>query len=148
MKAKPRLPSFMENKIHRYPLKILETHLDTYGHVNNAVYLTLFEQARWDMITENGYGLKRIQETGLGPTILEIQIRFRKELRLRQEVVIETQLQSARKKIAVIQQKIVDSQGTVYCYADFTFGLFDIHARKLVNPTPEWIQALGLVQQR
>ena len=134
----------METQKHFYPIKILEAHLDTYGHVNNAVYLTLFEEARWDMITANGYGLKRIQETGLGPTILEVQVRFHRELRLRQDVIIETQVVSTRKRLAVVHHEIKDAQGTLYCKADFTFGLFDVHARKLVLPTPEWLKALGI----
>ncbi len=41
-----------------YDVLILESHLDTFGHVNNAAYLTLFEESRWDFITKNGYGLK------------------------------------------------------------------------------------------
>ena len=32
----------------------------------------------------------------------------------------------------------------VACDADFTFGLFDLQRRKLVEPTPEWLVSLGL----
>jgi acyl-CoA thioester hydrolase len=53
----------MNHKIHTYPLTIKETYLDTFGHVNNAMYLALLEEARWDLITTNGYGLKIIQVT-------------------------------------------------------------------------------------
>ncbi len=154
----------MDKKIHRYPLKILESHLDSYGHVNNSVYLKIFEEARWDLITANGYGYKEIQETGLGPTILEVNVQFRRELRLRQEVVIETSVLSSGKKLAVIYQEIKDPvkdsvgdsgkdstedsakdfERKVYCIARFTFGLFDIRARKLVSPTPQWLKAIGL----
>ena len=50
----------MDSTIFSYPLIIKEMDLDTFGHVNNARYLTLFEDARWDLITKNGYGLKKI----------------------------------------------------------------------------------------
>jgi thioesterase III len=134
----------METKIHHYPIKILEGHLDTYGHVNNAVYLKIFEEARWEMITANGYGWQKIQDTGIGPTILEVNVKFRKELRLRQEVVIETRVLSAQRRLAIIHQEIKDTEGTLYSVAEFKFALFDIHARKLVLPTPDWLKALGL----
>lgn len=49
-----------------YELTIKEHHLDTFGHVNNAVYLELFEEARWEFISENGYGLKKIQNEKKG----------------------------------------------------------------------------------
>lgn len=132
------------NKKHVHPVTILESHLDYFGHVNHAVYLTLLEEARWDMITARGYGLKRIQETGQGPIVLEVTIRYRRELRLRKKVLIETELISYEKKLARIHQEIKDQEGHIYCTADFKFALFDLKNRKLVNPTPEWLKALGL----
>lgn len=53
----------MSNQICSYPLTIKETYLDTFGHVNSAMYLTLLEEARWEFINGNGYGIKKIQET-------------------------------------------------------------------------------------
>ena len=39
-----------------YKVKIRESHLDTLGHVNNAVYLVLFEEARWAyFLTEHNF---------------------------------------------------------------------------------------------
>ena len=43
-----------------YPVTIKEVYLDTFGHMNNAMYLTLFEEARWEFITQRGFGLKTI----------------------------------------------------------------------------------------
>lgn len=124
------------------PITIHETYLDTFGHMNNAMYLTLFEQARWDLITSNHYGLKKIQETGLGPVILKIDIRFLKELRLRDKIIIETHFISYEKKIGKLLQKMV--RGNEECAtAEITFGLFNMKERKLVLPTPEWLRAIG-----
>src|ERR1700733_13474161 len=114
----------MPSKIFSYPIMIKETYLDTFGHVNNATYLTLFEEARWDLITKNGYGLNKIQETGCGPTMLEIKLCYLKELKLREEVVIESQMLSYEKKIGKMAQKIVRS-GDVCCNFEVVFGLFD-----------------------
>lgn len=90
----------MHSKIHTYPLRILEGHLDTFGHVNNAVYLAICEEARWDLLTKNGYGLEKIMATKIGPTILEIKINFLKELKLRDEIVIETRQSLTTRKSA------------------------------------------------
>src|SRR5580704_12201177 len=109
----------MSAKVFSYPLIIQETDLDTFGHVNNATYLTLFEEARWELITKNGYGLKKIQETGLGPTILEIKLTFLKELRGRDEIIIETQMYSYEKKIGKLAQKMLRGD-EVCCAAEFT----------------------------
>ena len=133
----------MQAKTFSYPLVIQEKYLDTFGHVNNAAYLTLFEEARWDLITKNGYGLKEIQETGLGPTILEINIRFLKELRLQDEIVIETKAISYNKKIGTLSQSMI-LDGKVCCSAEFVVALFSIAERKLVMPTEQWLHAVGL----
>jgi acyl-CoA thioester hydrolase len=127
-----------------YKVLIRESHLDTFGHVNNAVYLTLFEEARWDFISMNGYGLKRIQETKQGPVILDVTVKFLKELRLREEITIRSETVHYKGKVGQIKQQMLKSDGTVACEAFFTFGLFDTQARRLIDPTDEWKKAVGV----
>ena len=129
---------------HSYPLTILESHLDTLGHVNHAIYLQLLEEARWDMVTSRGYGLDRIQKTGLGPVILEVKIEFKRELRLRTKITIETEFKSYKKRIAVIHQRVINPDSKLCAVADIKFGIFDLKKRKLVYPDQEWLTALGL----
>ena len=130
-------------QIHSYQVIIKETNLDLFGHVNNADYLVLFEEARWDMITRNGYGVSTIRETGLGPVVLEVSLLYRKELKLRDEIVIKTSTISYEKKIGVMHQKMVRA-GESCCDAQFKFALFDLESRKLVLPTPRWLKGIGL----
>ena len=118
-------------------------YLDTFGHVNNAMYLALFEEARWELVTQNGYGLKKIMEKGMGPTILEIKLKFLKELRLRDNIVVETQLTSYQNKIMNVHQKML-RENVICCEADFIMGFFNLKERKLINPTEEWLKALGV----
>ena len=94
------------------------------------------------MITNNGYGLNKIRETGLGPTILKIELYFSKEIRLRENITIETQALSYTKKIGKISQKMLRDK-EVCCAAEFTIALFNLNERKLVMPTKEWLQAIG-----
>ena len=131
------------NKKYLYPIIIKETYLDLFGHVNNAMYLTLFEEARWDFITKNGYGLQKIQETGEGPMLLDIQLKFIKEIRTRDEIVIESSLLSYEKKIGKLSQEM-NRKGEICCTVTMTFGLFSLKERKLILPTPAWLKAMGL----
>lgn len=129
---------------HHYALDIVERHLDTFGHVNNAVYLEILEEARWDWITRNGYGMKEIRELEQGPTILECSLKFMKELRLRERVVIESDVASISGKIFEVVQHIRKPDGGVACEAHFKMGLFDLRARRLLALTPRWLAGLGL----
>lgn len=134
----------MLGSVHEYPVLIREQHLDTLGHVNNARYLDLFEEARWDLITRHGYGLDEISRRRVGPVILEVTLKFQRELRNRQTIVIKSWIDSYVGKISRMTQQMVDEQGRSCCEAQFVFGLFDLAARKLISPTPEWLGAVGL----
>lgn len=134
----------METKVYSYPIKILEHHLDAYGHVNNVAYIGFFEQARWDMITARGCGLGYVKSSSTGPVVLEIQCKFRRELVLRQDVVIKSFLESWRGKVGIMKQVIQDDQDQIYCEAEIKFGVFDLNLRKLITPSAQWQHALGL----
>ena len=132
----------MENNIYKYELTIKESHLDTFGHVNNATYLQLYEEARWEFITDNGYGLSKIKSTGLGPVILEINIRFMKELRLREQIVIHSQTTEYSGKIGTIKQWITNDEGKICSTVEMKISLFDTVKRKIVEPTEAWLKAI------
>lgn len=133
----------MEGKPHQYEIEILERHLDTFGHVNNAKYLEIFEEARWNLITHNGYGLDEIKVTNQGPIILGVTVKFKKELRLREKIRVSTSVIRYDRKVGIIRQILTNSAGEVSAEADFTFGLFDTIARKLIAPTEKWKRAIG-----
>jgi acyl-CoA thioester hydrolase len=125
---------------------IVERHLDTFGHVNNATYLDLFEAARWDWITRNGYGLERIQALQQGPTVLEVTLKFRRELRNRQSIVIRSWVEKAEGKLLSLKQEMRSATDDLYCEGVFLCGLLDMRARRLLAPTPEWLRAVGLTE--
>lgn len=127
-----------------YKFLVREVHVDSYGHINNATYLSLFEEARWELITPRGYGFNEIHKLKQGPVILEVNLKFLKEIRLRETITITTTLLSYTGKVGQLKQQMVKDDGSVASEAIFTFGLFDIKARKLIEATPEWKQALGI----
>jgi acyl-CoA thioester hydrolase len=127
-----------------YPVLIRESHLDTFGHVNNATYLALYEEARWDLVTKNGYGLKEVHRLGQGPIILEANIKFMAELRLREKIRITCEMIEYKGKIGKLKQQMLKDDGKVASELIMVFGLFDLKERKLIEPTDAWKKALGL----
>lgn len=133
----------MQFKKYTYSTVILERYLDLYGHMNNAVYMELFEDARWDMHTRSGFGYSRVRETGQGVIILEANIKYRKEIRLRETVQIETQVLEYRKVIGRIQQTLLNEAGLEAALAEFRFALFDLKARKMIAASDQWLRSMG-----
>jgi YbgC/YbaW family acyl-CoA thioester hydrolase len=128
-----------------YQVLIRESHLDTFGHVNNAAYLALFEEARWEIITKNGYGLNEIQREQIGPVLLEVELKFLREVRNRELITIRSSVgpQGNSKKTQLFHQAMVNQAGEVAVQARILFGLFDLRTRRLIEPTDKWKQALG-----
>lgn len=127
-----------------YQITIKEHHVDSLGHMNNATYLALYEEARWEAITHKGFGFKEIQLTQQGPVILEVNLKFIREVRLREKLTITLELVSYQGKIGQMKQQMVKEDGTLASEAIFTFGLFDMKLRKLIEPTDQWKKAVGL----
>lgn len=130
--------------LNNYKVTIKEQHVDSLGHMNNATYLALFEEARWEAITERGYGFKEIQKMKQGPVILEVNLKFQREVLLRETITITLEMLGYKGKIAQMKQQMIKDDGSVASEAVFTFGLFDMKERKLIEPTPEWKRAIGM----
>lgn len=129
--------------MHTYNVQILEHHLDSFGHVNNSAYLELFEEARWDLITQNGYGINQVHKLKQGPVILEVNLKFMRELKNRETIKIITELVDYKDKVGKLLQKILLPDGAVASEALFVFALFDLKERKLIEPTAAWKKAVG-----
>jgi len=126
-----------------YELMINESHLDSFGHVNNATYLELYEEARWDFITAGNFGLERIQKDGIGPVILEINVKFKKELVNREKITIKTQYGGMKNKLIMeLTQQMIKIDSQIASEAVLAIGLFDLRERKLITPTTDWMNAI------
>ena len=137
------------HKIFEYDILIRECHLDSFGHVNNAIYVQLYEEARWDFITKNGFGLEVIQQTQKGPVLLDLKVSFRREIKNREMIKIYSQTREmVNSKIMILDQKMVNSAGKIASEASFTVGFFDMRERKLVEAGTEWLNAVGFVSQK
>jgi YbgC/YbaW family acyl-CoA thioester hydrolase len=127
-----------------YSVQIKEFHLDTFGHVNNAIYMALYEEARWDFITKHGYGLEKIQQEKKGPVILESTIRYRRELINREIIkIVSEPIDPEKSKIMTINQKMLKSDGSLASEAIFTVGFMDLRERKLIMAPEDWRKACG-----
>lgn len=128
----------------KYPLTIRESHLDTFGHVNNATYLALYEEARWELIERGGFGLKQIKELGMGPVILDVFLTFKKELVNRDEIIITAKNGEMKNSLVfTMHQQMLRADGSVCSTLDLSVGLMDMKKRKLIAPTDAWLKAIS-----
>ncbi|HXH75704.1 MAG TPA: acyl-CoA thioesterase [Bacteriovoracaceae bacterium] len=135
----------MQNTIFEYEVLIRECHLDSFGHVNNSAYVQLYEEARWDFITRNGFGLDYVLKNHIGPVILDLQVRFKRELKNRETIKITSQtVDIISPKVMVLNQAMIKADGKIASEATFTVGFFDLKDRKLITANADWLKAVGI----
>ena len=102
---------------------IRDDHMDMFGHVNNAAYLTLYEEARWAVISPRGFSPDDIRRMQKGPIILEANVKFLRELYLGETVTITTETVSYEGKIAKMRQCMMKADGVVASEAKVCWSL-------------------------
>jgi acyl-CoA thioester hydrolase len=93
---------------HRTSIIVRGYELDSYGHVNNAVYLQYLEQARWVFMKDREL-LERINDEELFLVVTETHIRYLREANLFDELIVETTMK-AEKPYLVFRQKILNEK--------------------------------------
>jgi len=63
--------------------------LDSYGHVNNSVYLNYFEHARWEMFRNMELN-DMVHESDIKIVVTDVKIRYMREAKLYDELEIQT----------------------------------------------------------
>jgi acyl-CoA thioester hydrolase len=80
--------------------------LDSYNHINNAVYLNYFEHARWEFFRVLDLYNFMAENKNL-PVVTDIHIRYQREVRLFDELKIES-FCTVERPYLVFQQKIIN----------------------------------------
>jgi len=83
-----------KSKRYYFELQARGYELDSYGHVNNAVYLNYNEQARWDLFNKLGL-LDQLKVEGIKIVIVENHIKYIRQVKLFDEIEIETQMEKS-----------------------------------------------------
>ncbi|MFC1733223.1 acyl-CoA thioesterase [candidate division KSB1 bacterium] len=78
-------------KIFKYHFQVNGYELDSFGHVNNAVYLNYLEQSRWEIVQKMGL-LDFFKETNSFLVVVETYIKYINELSIFDKAFVETKM--------------------------------------------------------
>jgi YbgC/YbaW family acyl-CoA thioester hydrolase len=117
--------------------------LDGYNHVNNARYLDLYERARWDILEKSGLGRDSVHSNKIGPVIIEVNIRFSREILAGEQIKIVTRSRRKNDLVFYFDQQMINPKGEISSKAVFTSSLFDLEKRKIVKADEKWLKAMG-----
>ncbi len=73
---------------HETRLRVRGYELDSYRHVNHAVYLSYLEHARWELLAGAGWTLDELDRIKRWPVVVHLEIRYRKSALMDDELLI------------------------------------------------------------
>ena len=114
------------------PVTVRGYELDTQGHLNQAVYLQYSEHARWEILRAAGVPQEKLIADGVGPVVLEVNIKYLRELRGGDQVDVTCEFEWGGGKTFRLRQQIVKADGTVAAEIAAVGGILDLTARRLV----------------
>ncbi len=90
--------------------KVRSYECDSYGHVNNAVYLHYLECARMSALEENGFTLNTMKQKGYCVVVRRIEIDYKYPLFMNDIITIETFISEWRNTSGTFTQQIFNEE--------------------------------------
>ncbi|MSQ02548.1 MAG: hypothetical protein EXR71_11790 [Myxococcales bacterium] len=131
-------------RVFHHPVVIQPEQIDILGHLNNAAYLMIFEAARWAVLRETGASWDQLAALGVSPVVLEIDLKFRREVRLGDTVAVESSFRRTGPRRFAATQRLVDAAGKLRASAELIGTFFDVRTRRIIDPPTALLGALGL----
>lgn len=124
------------------PVTVRSTQIDLFGHVNHVAYLQFMEWARFAWTEHMGLPIPRlVEEQRMGPAILKVDIRYRRECLLGDPLLVTVEPLSVRRGIGRLRQEVIRLEtGEVACSAEMSFVMIDLDKRT-IRPLPALFRA-------
>jgi len=124
------------SKIHITTTTVRGYELDSYGHVNNSVYLNYFEHARWEMFREMDL-TRVIHSSNVIIVVTDVHIRYMREAKLYDEIEIQTSV-VREEPYLIFKQKLLNRRTGLALARGETKTIFIDDNRKPVDIPKEF----------
>ena len=102
----PKLPPLEIYDVCSSPRRVMPGDLDELRHMNNGVYLSTLDHARFELIMRTGLW-KSLNDEGMYPVVSAQTISYRKSLELWQKYAIESRLAGVDERSVYVEQRFV-----------------------------------------
>lgn len=123
----------------------LPTDLDVLNHMNNGVYFSIADVARFEMLSRTGT-LQSLKRLGWYPVVASETISFRKSLNPWQRFTIESRIAGHDAKAVYLEHRFVrpDTEGRPEIYAQAFVKARFLRKTGGTVPVPELLEGLGV----
>lgn len=93
-------------KVYECPIEVRGYELDSYAHVNHAVYVSYLEHARWVMLKGEGITIDEFKKWNRWPVIAEIQVKYRRPCFAGDQLLVRSCITDNSRVQFQVEQKI------------------------------------------
>lgn len=123
-------------------LDVRSYELDSYGHVNNAVYLNYLEYARMEFLNRIGFDFKKLTQEGYMLYVSHIDIKYKASARLGDRLFIEVEHTKLGKLSGTFHQVVKSENGLICAEADVSWGCVNQEGRPTKLPEEYMLEGL------
>lgn len=117
----------------KFDVEVRTYELDSYGHVNNAVYLNYFEYTRIKFLNEIGFDFKGLTDEGYYLYVTKTTISYKHSVVLNDVLTIEVEPVKEGVASGVYQQKAYNQNGVLCAEAEVTWACVNKETGKLTR---------------
>ncbi len=126
-----------------HPIEVRYADIDAQGHLNNAKYLTYYEQARIHYFEELGLFSKAQSFMDIGTIVADIHIRYLAPVYLGAAIQVGVRTAAIGNKSLTLQETIVDGEsGQVYADGTVILVSYDYRSHQTIPVPATWRQKI------
>ena len=126
-----------------HPIEVRYGDLDPQGHLNNAKYLTFFEQGRIHYLQHLGLFTEGQSFMDIGVILADIHIAFKKPVEWGTPVKVGVRTMKIGNKSMTVEQSVVHAEtGEVFAIGEVVMVTYDYHTGKSIPIPQEWRDAV------
>ncbi len=121
-----------------HPTEVRYGDLDPQGHVNNAKYLTYFEQARVYYFMKMGLFSKDQSFMEIGIIVADIHVKYRAPTHYGDNIKTGAKIVRIGNKSITVEQCVMDDTGKVMASGEVILVTFDYKSMKTIPVPDDW----------
>jgi YbgC/YbaW family acyl-CoA thioester hydrolase len=126
-------------------LRVRSCDVDSFGHVNNAVYLMYAEAARNDYMLQRGLTFADFERWKMGPVLFSAKLEYKWPARTDDELIITGDMRNlGRTRFGIVHEILLKKDNRLICRAELGFAFVDLtNGRPCRIPEP-FAKAFGI----
>ena len=124
------------------PLTVRSYELDSFGHLNHAVFLNHFEHARFDAFETLGFPPEKLLARGEAIHVVRVEVDYRSEMRMGDAFEVRTSVEEVRNSSLTLRQRSVAADAPDHLFAEALVTIVWIGPNQRPMRIPEDVRAV------